>query len=156
MGTAIFTRCNTFPGVLNPEFFGLEKPEGNTFGGKTYSDPADLQAAVVHAIEVSPAWVAVAQQPVAPEMPSPESCFATEEQTEPQTCVVPPEPQTQAQEPLPYDPNRECAGFESPETVIRQCETFRQAPLGYQDGLSQCQSGLGAAARGPAKRGRPE
>lgn len=154
MGTAIFTRCNTFPGVLNPEFFGLEKPEGNTFGGKTYSDPADLQAAVVHAIEVSPAWAAVAQQPVAPEMPSPESCFATEEQTEPQTCVVPPEPQAEEQEPLPYDPNRECARpgvFESPETVIRQCETFRQALLGYQDGLSQCQSGLVQLHEGLAK-----
>lgn len=145
MGTGTFTRCATFPGILNPEFFGLEKPEGRVFGGKTYSKTADLERAVVRAIEESTAWAAVAHQPVAPTMPSPETCFETGEQPATETCIVPPAPQAQAQEPLPYDPNRDCArpgAFDSPETVIRQCETFRQALLGYQDGLSQCQTGL--------------
>lgn len=145
MGTGIFSSCKTFPGILNPEFFGLEKPDGSVFAGKSYSKSSDLERAVVRAIEASPAWAAVAHQPVTPEMPSPEVCFGSGEQQETQTCVVPPAPQAQQQEPLPYDPNRDCArpgAFESPETVIRQCETFRQALLGYQDGLAQCQSGL--------------
>ncbi len=145
MGTGIFTKCATFPGILNPEFFGLEKPEGRVFGGKTYSKSSDLEHAVVSAIESSTAWAAVAHQPVAPEMPSPESCFETGGQPATETCVVPAAPEPKTQEPLPYDPNRECArpgAFESPETVIRQCETFRQALIGYQDGLSQCQAGL--------------
>lgn len=145
MGTAIFTRCTDFPGILNPEFFGLEKPEGRTFAGKTYSKVSDLEREVVRAIEASTAWAAVAYEPVAPTMPSPSACFETEAQPAAETCVVPPAPQPRPQEALPYDPNRECARpgmFESPETVIRQCETFRQALLGYQDGLAQCQSGL--------------
>lgn len=145
MGTGVFTQCKTFPGILNPEFFGLEKPAGRVFGGKTYSKTSDLQAAVVRAIEESTAWAAVAHQPVTPDMPSPEGCFETGEQPATETCVVPPAPEAQPQEPLPYDPNRDCArpgAFESPETVIRQCETFRQALLGYQDGLAECQSGL--------------
>ena len=145
MGTGIFTRCNDFPGILNSEFFGLMKPEGRSFGGKTYSKASELERAIIRAIEDSTAWAAVAHEPVAPAMPSPEVCFETGEQPATQTCVVPPAPQSPPQEPLPYDPNRDCARpgvFESPETVIRQCETFRQALLGYQDGLAQCQSGL--------------
>lgn len=145
MGTGIFTQCDSFPGILNPEFFGLEKPDGRVFGGKTYANNDDLQAAVARAIGDSTAWAAVAHQPVAPEMPSPSGCFEVNEQQATETCVVPPAPEPQSQEPLPYDPNQDCArpgAFESPETVIRQCETFRQALLGYQDGLVECQSGL--------------
>jgi hypothetical protein len=141
MGPNAFDRCADFPGLLNPEFFGMDKPQGRDFEGTTYRDNERLEGAVLDAIRSSATWQVLAVAPTAPEMPRPDACF--EESGEPSTaaCDVPPRPEPSQRDPLPYDPNAPCsqANF---QTTVRQCETFRQALVGYQDGLNRCEAGL--------------
>ena len=140
MGPDAFTRCDDFPGILNPEFFGLDKPEGREFEGTTYRNNRRLEEGVLDAVRSSTTWQVLAQAPTAPEMPRPDDCF--EASSEPAAaCEVPAKPEPSVRDPLPYDPNAPCSQV-NPQTTIQQCEAFRQALVGYQDGLDQCEAGL--------------
>ena len=141
MGPNMFSRCSDFPGMLNPEFFGLDKPEGRTFEGATYSNNKDLENGVLDAVRSSSTWEVLAEEPVAPDMPSPDACFNDTGETAAATCEVPQKPEPSQHDPLPFDPNQECSRT-SAQTAVQQCETFRQALVGYQDGLNQCEGGL--------------
>ncbi len=140
MGPNAFTLCADFPGILNPEFFGLDKPEGRTFEDVAYRSNQGLEEGIIARIQQSVPWGAVVDAPVAPDMPSPEACF--EVSTTPDVvCEVPPKPVPSQHEPLPFDPASPCSQ-QNFQTTIQQCEAFRQALVGHQDGLAQCETGL--------------
>lgn len=141
MGPNLFTRCGEFPGILNPEFFDLDKPSKRVFEGTTYRSNKRLEEAVLEAVRSSSPWQAVAQEPVAPDMPRPDACFDESEESVAETCEVPAKPEPSQHDPLPYDPNAACSR-QNFQTTLEQCESFRQALVGYQDGLAQCESGL--------------
>ncbi|MGC9468956.1 MAG: FHA domain-containing protein [Anaerolineae bacterium] len=141
MGPNAFTRCDDFPGILNPEFFGFDKPEGRVFEGTTYGGTKALVDGIKNTIWGSTTWQAIAESPTAPDMPSPESCFDSADQVvAAETCEVPPCPAPRGPEEIPYDPNVACS--QDPQTAIRQCETFRQSLVGYRDGLAECEAGV--------------
>ncbi len=108
-GTEPLHPLRRFPGILNPEFFDLDKPSKRVFEGTTYRSNKRLEEAVLEAVRSSSTWQAVAQEPVAPDMPRPDACFDESEEWLPRTCEVPAKPEPSQDDPLPYDPNAACS-----------------------------------------------
>ncbi len=141
MGPSMFTRCDDFPGLLNPEFFDMDKPEGRTFAGTKYRNNDALEDGVLDAIRASNTWRVVAEAPTAPDMPRPDACFDESGEPAAAACEVPAQPTPSQRETLPFNPETPCSQ-QNFQTTIQQCEAFRQALVGYQDGLTQCETGL--------------
>jgi ABC transport system ATP-binding/permease protein len=141
MGPNMFSRCDDFPGMLNPEFFGFDKPEGRTFEGVKYRGNDRLEAAMLSAIAGSGTWRALRDNPVSPDMPRPDDCFDDNGSVSAELCEVPAKPRPGERAALGFDPNQPCSQ-QNPQTTIQQCETFRQALVGYQDGLTECETGI--------------
>jgi ABC transport system ATP-binding/permease protein len=141
MGPNMFSRCDDFPGMLNPEFFGFDKPEGRTFAGTKHKSNDALETAMISAMRGSPTWSVLLANSTSPGMPLLDHCFDDDSAGSNQECRIPAKPVLSQRAALGFDPNQPCSQ-QNPQTTIQQCETFRQALVGYEEGLNECEAGI--------------